>query len=113
MDWNDNKQSYNAVRFGPLQGGGMGDYPVRSSPELLRDIRLTVSVELGRTSLPLKQVLQMAEGSVIELDQLAGEPVNILVSGKIVAQGEVVVIGSNFGIKISRIFQSEMSGAMS
>lgn len=112
MDWQDQRQGYNAVKFGPLSGGGYGDTNIRGSLDLLRDIRLQVSVELGRTSLPLKQVMQMMEGSVIELDQLAGEPVNVIAAGKIVAQGEVVVIGSNFGIKITKIFQSELSSTM-
>lgn len=112
MSWEEQRQGYNAVKFGALSGGDFGGYNLRSNPDLLRDIRLQVSVELGRTSLPLKQVMQMMEGSVIELDQLAGEPVNIIAAGKIVAQGEVVVIGSNFGIKITKIFQSELSSAM-
>ncbi len=107
-------QGYNAVKFGPVQGGpAAGADRLRNSLDLLRDIRLNVSVELGRTSLPLKQVMQVAEGSVIELDQLAGEPVNVIASGKVVAQGEVVVIGSNFGIKITKIFQAELSSAYS
>lgn len=105
------KQGYQPVKFGPLTAKP-GSNMVGNSLELLRDIKLEITVELGRTSLPLKQVLQLAEGSVVELDQLAGEPVTITAAGKTVAQGEVVVIGSNFGVKVTKIFQSELSGAM-
>lgn len=107
------KQAYSSVRFGPLAGAAGGGDPVRSNLDLLRDIRLTVTVELGRTSLPLREVMKLVEGSVIELDQLAGDPVHVYVAGKVVADGEVVVLGANFGIKITRIYQSELSGALS
>jgi len=89
----------------------MGE-PVRGNLDLLRDIRLTITVELGRTSLPLREVMKLVDGSVIEMDQLAGDPVHVYCAGKIVADGEVVVIGSNFGVKITRIYQSELAGAM-
>lgn len=106
-----NRQAYNTVRFGPLYGNPGPGATLGSSMDILRDIRLHLTVELGRTSLPLKQLLQMGEGSVVELDQLAGEPVTILAAGKVVAQGEVVVIGSNYGVKILKIFQAELSAA--
>lgn len=106
------RQAYASVRFGPLSAQpGMGE-PVRGNLDLLRDIRLTITVELGRTSLPLREVMKLVDGSVIEMDQLAGDPVHVYVAGKIVADGEVVVIGSNFGVKITRIYQSELAGAM-
>ncbi|MBM3269957.1 MAG: flagellar motor switch protein FliN [Candidatus Sericytochromatia bacterium] len=106
------RQAYASVRFGPLASSpGMGE-PVRGNLDLLRDIRLTITVELGRSSLPLREVMKLVEGSVIEMDQLAGDPVHVYVAGKIVADGEVVVIGSNFGVKITRIHQSELAGAM-
>ncbi len=106
------RQAYASVRFGPLASNpGMGE-PVRGNLDLLRDIRLTITVELGRSSLPLREVMKLVEGSVIEMDQLAGDPVHVYVAGKIVADGEVVVIGSNFGVKITRIYQSELAGAM-
>ena len=98
-----------SVRFAPLSGGGVEHEP---NLELLRDLKLEVMVELGRTSIPLRQVIQLGEGSIIELEQLAGEPVNLSVSGKIVAQGEVVVIGTSFGIKIVQIFAKDLQAAM-
>lgn len=104
-----NRQTVNPVRFAPLSGGGIEHEP---NLELLRDLKLNVVVELGRTSIPLRQVIQLGEGSIIELEQLAGEPVNLSVSGKIVAQGEVVVIGQAFGIKITQIYHKDLQGAM-
>jgi flagellar motor switch protein FliN/FliY len=103
------RQTVSPVRFAPLSGGGIEMEP---NYELLRELKLEVMVELGRTSIPLRQVLQLGEGTIIELEQLAGEPVNLTIGGKIVAQGEVVVIGMTFGIKITQVFHSEMRGAM-
>jgi flagellar motor switch protein FliN/FliY len=71
--------------------------------DFILDIPLNVTVELGRTSLVIKDLLQLGQGSVLELDKLAGEPLEILVNGKIVAKGEVVVINEKFGIKITEI----------
>ncbi|PLV59380.1 flagellar motor switch phosphatase FliY [Thermotoga sp. KOL6] len=71
--------------------------------EILLDIPLKVTVELGRTRMTLKRVLEMIPGSIIELDKLTGEPVDILVNGKLIARGEVVVIDENFGVRITEI----------
>ena len=73
------------------------------SMDVLRDVEMEVSVELGRINMPLGRVLQLARGSVIELDKLAGEPVDILVNGQRIAQGEVVVIDEHFGVRISNL----------
>lgn len=74
-----------------------------SNLDLLLDIPLEVTVELGRTKRLIKDVLELGVGSVIELDKLAGEPVDVLVNGKLVARGEVVVIDENFGVRITDI----------
>lgn len=73
------------------------------SMDLLRDVEMDVSVELGRIELPLGKVLQLTKGSVIELEKLAGEPVDILVNGHNIAKGEVVVIDEHFGVRISSL----------
>ncbi len=75
--------------------------------DALLDIPLNISVELGRTSMTLKQVLDLGSGSLVELDKLTGEPVDILVNGKVIAEGEVVVIGENFGIRITKILSKK------
>jgi flagellar motor switch protein FliN/FliY len=71
--------------------------------ELLLDIPLNVTVELGRTKRSIKQILELSKGSIIELDKLAGEPVDIFINSKKVAKGEVVVIDENFGFRVTDI----------
>ena len=70
---------------------------------LLLDIPLKVTVELGRTQKQIKDILELSQGSIIELDKLAGEPVDILVNNKLIAKGEVVVIDENFGVRVTDI----------
>jgi flagellar motor switch protein FliN/FliY len=74
--------------------------------DLLLDVVVPVSVELGRTSLSVKDILSTCQGSVIELDRAAGEPVDILVSGKPLARGEVVVVKERFGVRITELVGS-------
>jgi flagellar motor switch protein FliN/FliY len=71
--------------------------------EALLDLSLPVTIEFGRTHLTVQEVLQLGRGSVIQLDRLAGEPIDILVSERKLAEGEVVVIGEHFGIRITRL----------
>ncbi len=71
--------------------------------DFILDIPLKVTVELGRTSLAIKDLLQLGQGSVLELDKLAGEPLEILINGKLVAKGEVVVVNEKFGIRLTDI----------
>ena len=71
--------------------------------DFILDIPLRVTVELGRTSVVIKDLLQLGQGSVLELDKLAGEPLEILINGKLVAKGEVVVVNEKFGIRLTDI----------
>lgn len=75
--------------------------------DLLMDIELELTVELGKCQLPIKKVLELTKGSIIELDKVAGEPVDLYANGKHIANGEVVVIGDNFGIRIIGITAPE------
>jgi flagellar motor switch protein FliN/FliY len=77
--------------------------PETKNLNMLLDIPLQVTVELGRTSRSIKEILEMGAGSIIELDKLAGEPVDILVNQQLIAYGEVVVIDENFGVRITDI----------
>ncbi len=70
---------------------------------LLMDVPMTMTVELGRTKMMIKEILGLGEGSIIELEKLAGEPVDLLVNGKLIAKGEVVVIDENFGVRVTDI----------
>ena len=71
--------------------------------DFILDIPLKVGVELGRTAVMIKDLLQLGQGSVLELDKLAGEPLEVLVNGKLIAKGEVVVVNEKFGIRLSDI----------
>ncbi|MDR2363095.1 MAG: flagellar motor switch protein FliN, partial [Spirochaetaceae bacterium] len=70
---------------------------------LIMDVFMEMTVELGRTRKLIKEILGMGEGTIIELDKLAGEPVDILVNHKLIAKGEVVVIDENFGVRVTEI----------
>jgi flagellar motor switch protein FliN/FliY len=76
---------------------------VQRDMDFLLDIPLEVAVELGRTRMLIKDLLQLGQGSVIELDKIAGEPMEILVNNKLVARGEVVVVNEKFGIRLTDI----------
>ncbi|MES2878842.1 MAG: flagellar motor switch protein FliN [Pseudomonadota bacterium] len=67
------------------------------------DIPVQLSVELGRTKVPIRHILQLGQGSVVELDALAGEPMDVLVNGYLIAQGEVVVVNDKFGIRLTDV----------
>ena len=93
-----------ADMFPSLPGGsGSGSAPVRNEIDMIMDIPVQLTVELGRTRIPIKHILQLAQGSVIELDALAGEPMDVLVNGCLIAQGEVVVVNDKFGIRLTDI----------
>lgn len=71
--------------------------------DLVLDIPVQLTVELGRTRIPIRQVLGLAQGSVIELDGIAGEPMQVLVNGTLIAQGEIVVVNDRFGVRLTDI----------
>ena len=84
-------------------GAGGNVAPAKHDIDIVLDIPVQLTVELGRTRMPIKNVLQLAQGSVVELDGLAGEPMNVLVNGCLIAQGEVVVVNDKFGIRLTDI----------
>ncbi len=90
-----------SVAFEPLQMGVESE--AMGNIALLLDVPMRVTVELGRTKMTIKDILGLGEGSIIELDKLAGEPVDILVNDKLIAQGEVVVIDENFAVRVTKI----------
>ncbi len=75
--------------------------------DLLRDVELNVKIELGRTRMMVEDVLRLGEGSVVELDKLAGDPVDVFVNDRLVARGEVLVLNDNFCVRINDIFKAE------
>lgn len=84
----------------PKPGGSDGH---ANDISMVLDIPVQLSVELGRTKVPIKHILQLGQGSVVELDALAGEPMDVLVNGYLIAQGEVVVVNDKFGIRLTDV----------
>jgi flagellar motor switch protein FliN len=94
-------KQYSPATFGQLKQAH-SDVEARNL-DILLDVPLQVTVELGKTHIPIKQILEYGQGSLITLDKLAGEPIDLLVNGKYFAKGEVVVIDENFGVRITSI----------
>lgn len=93
---------------GPLSGDAPKPFSASSDGHtndinMVLDIPVQLSVELGRTRVPIKHILQLGQGSVVELDALAGEPMDVLVNGYLIAQGEVVVVNDKFGIRLTDV----------
>jgi flagellar motor switch protein FliN len=86
------------TNFAPGAAGSAGN-----DINMILDIPVQLTVELGRTRIPIKHILQLAQGSVVELETLAGEPMDVLVNGYLIAQGEVVVVNDKFGIRLTDI----------
>ncbi len=97
----DNSRVQNAS-FSPFEEVSLSKNEHRNL-DMLLDVPLKVTVELGRTNRPIREILDLSAGSIIELDKLAGEPVDIFVNEKLIAQGEVVVIDENFGVRVTDI----------
>ncbi len=77
--------------------------PMEEKLDMVMDIPVTLSVELGRTKIQIRELLQLAQGSVVDLDRLAGEPMDVLVNGFLIARGEVVLVNDKFGIRLTDI----------
>lgn len=84
-------------------GDGSGASGAGNDINMILDIPVQLTVEMGRTRIPIKNILQLAQGSVVELETLAGEPMDVLVNGYLIAQGEVVVVNDKFGIRLTDI----------
>jgi len=84
-------------------GIGAGQGAAHNDLDMIMDIPVQLSVELGRTKMPIKNLLQLAQGSVVELSGLAGEPLDVLINGFLIAQGEVVVVNEKLGIRVTDI----------
>ena len=96
-----NTPNVQSVQYPMLQNGSVG--MEQGNIGLIMDVYMEMTVELGRTKKLIKDILGMGEGTIIELDKLAGEPVDILVNHKPIAKGEVVVIDENFGVRVTEI----------
>lgn len=84
-------------------GGESGMPALSSDMELIMDIPVTLSMELGSTEIAIRNLLQLTQGSVVELDRFAGEPLDVLVNGTLIAHGEVVVVNDRYGIRLTDV----------
>ena len=110
QDENDQKagKSFSDDKLGSLQNdgssAGTGDSSARLGDiSMVLDIPVQLTVELGRTRVPIKYILQLAQGSVVELDSMAGGPMDVLVNGYLIALGEVFVVNEKFGIRLTDV----------
>ncbi len=102
-DANDSaaEDDYEKASFQSLQNqGGAG---TEANLDVILDIPVTLSMEIGRTEIPIHNLLQLNQGSVVELDRLAGEPMDVLINGTLIAHGEVVVVNEKFGIRLTDV----------
>jgi len=91
--------SYAKANFQELEEEASGDIEL----DVLLDVPITISMEIGRTRISIRNLLQLNQGSVVELDRLAGEPMDVLVNGTLIAHGEVVVVNEKFGIRLTDV----------
>jgi len=91
------------VKFASFEDSVQTSGDANKNLDILMDVKLQLTVELGRAVLPIKKVLELTKGSIIELEKVAGEPVELFANGKLIANGEVVVIEDNFGLRITSI----------
>jgi flagellar motor switch protein FliN/FliY len=86
-----------------LTGGSDAFSRSSINSDVLNNIAITISVEVGRTSLKIKDLMRLTQGSVVELDRLAGEPLDLLVNNTLVAQGEVVLVNERYGVRLTQV----------
>ncbi|HFD80872.1 MAG TPA: flagellar motor switch protein FliN [Gammaproteobacteria bacterium] len=92
-----------AAAFDELEDTSAGPAGEEANLDVILDIPVTISMEIGRTHISIRNLLQLNQGSVVELDRLAGEPMDVLVNGTLVAHGEVVVVNEKFGIRLTDV----------
>ena len=103
-DKTDTAGDYERAAFKDLNdNSGQLTTGIETNLDVILDIPVTLSMEIGRTELPINSLLQLNQGSVVELDRLAGEPMDVLINGTLIAHGEVVVINEKFGIRLTDV----------
>ncbi len=106
----EQREATEAVAKAPLEsftpGGGDAGRPAADLEQIL-DIPITLSVEIGKSRLSIRNLLQLNQGSVVELDRMAGEPLDVMINGTLVAHGEIVVINEKFGIRLTDVVSAQ------
>ncbi len=107
MDGASTEEDYEKAEFKDLSSNGQSAGQLTTTEntnlDVILDIPVTLSMEIGRTELPINNLLQLNQGSVVELDRLAGEPLDVLINGTLIAHGEVVVVNEKFGIRLTDV----------
>ena len=96
-------EDYERASFDELGDGQVAPVAGETSLDMILDIPVTLSMDIGRSRISIENLLQLAKGSVVELDRMAGEPLDVLVNGTLVARGEVVVVNDKFGVRLSDV----------
>jgi len=91
------------AEFGNLQPDSVPDTKSDINMDVILDVPVTLSMEVGRTRVPIRNLLQLNQGSVVELERVAGEPLDVFVNGTLIAHGEVVVVNEKFGIRLTDV----------
>jgi flagellar motor switch protein FliN/FliY len=94
---------YSAAEFQDLQEDVTNQLPMDEKLDVILEIPVSLSMEIGRTNISIRNLLQLNQGSVVELDRLAGEPMDVMVNGTLIAHGEVVVVNEKFGIRLTDV----------
>jgi flagellar motor switch protein FliN/FliY len=96
-------QEAQTAEFGPLQADSATETKSEINMDVILDVPVTLSMEVGRTRVPIRNLLQLNQGSVVELERVAGEPLDVFVNGTLIAHGEVVVVNEKFGIRLTDV----------
>ncbi len=107
MSLEQGNQAGKAAEFAELPRGAAAGGNGQVNLDLIMDVRLALTLEVGRTRISVRNLLALTQGSVVELDKLAGEPLDVLVNGTLVAHGEVVVVNDKFGIRLLDVASPE------
>ncbi|MFO7305984.1 MAG: flagellar motor switch protein FliN [Gammaproteobacteria bacterium] len=103
MNAKTNESTARTAEFHDLEDQGLSESAREVNLEVILDVPVTLSMEVGRTRIPIRNLLQLNQGSVVELDRAAGEPLDVFVNGTLVAHGEVVVVNDKFGIRLTDV----------
>ena len=95
--------NYQPAEFQDLEEDSPDSQKESANLEMILDIPVTISLEIGRSKIPIRNLMQLNQGSVVELDRLAGEPLDVLVNGTLIAHGEVVMVNEKFGIRLTDV----------
>ncbi|MFQ5469315.1 MAG: flagellar motor switch protein FliN [Gammaproteobacteria bacterium] len=100
------QEDYSKADFQNLQDDAALPGDVESNMDMILDIPVTISVEIGRTKINIRNLLKLNQGSVVELDRLAGEPMDVIVNGTLIAHGEIVVVNEKFGVRLTDVISA-------